>query len=151
MTYLLDQNVVKELTSQSPNKHVDAWFDSVDDREIFLSVMTLMESEKGIEMERQKKTGDTSVQEKRKKGIKDGEKSLTDLRADFKNRILDLDDECAIELGRLVGQKNKSNFDLAYAATAKRHGLILVTRNVSDFAGRGIALLNPFVSNPTVI
>lgn len=151
MKYLLDQNVVKELTSRNPNKQVDAWFDSVDDSEIFLSVMTLMESEKGIEMERQKKTGDTSVLEKRVEGIKQGEKALDDLREDFKGRIHDFDDKCAIEMGRLVAQKNKHNFDLAYAATAKRHTLVFVTRNIKDLKGRGIALLDPFVAKPTVI
>lgn len=151
MTYLLDQNVVKELTSENPNKNVDAWFNSVGDDQIFLSVMTLMESEKGLEMERQKKTGDTSMQEKRARRIKEGEKNLADLRVEYKGKIHDFDDECAIELGRLVAQKNKDNFDLAYAATAKRHKLIFVTRNTSDLMGRGIALLNPFVPKPTVI
>jgi toxin FitB len=50
-----------------------------------------------------------------------------------------------------VGQKNKDNFDLGYAATAKRHKLILVTRNMSDLRGRGVALLNPFDADPKVV
>lgn len=148
--YLLDQNVVKALTSRKPNRNVDAWLDSVEDQALALSVMTLMESEKGIEMERQKKTGDTLAREKRAKSIKAGEDALTNLRADYGDRILALDDECALELGRLIAQKNKNNFDLAYAATAKRHKLILVTRNIGDLTGRGVDLLDPFVAEPTV-
>jgi predicted nucleic acid-binding protein len=34
--------------------------------------------------------------------------------------------------------------DLAIAATALEHGLTVVTRNVSDFANTGVALLDPF-------
>ena len=103
--YLLDQNVVKELTSRKPNRNVDAWLDSVEDQALALSVMTLMESEKGIEMERQKKTGDTLAREKRAKSIKEGEDALTNLRADYGDRILALDERVRARIGPLDRSK----------------------------------------------
>lgn len=151
LKYLLDQNVVREINAENPNKNVSKWLDSIDDSDISLSVLTLMESEKGIEMQRMKTTGDTSAKEKRANAIERAEQSLRDLRADYQDRLLGIDEECAIELGKLVGQKNKDNFDLGYAATAKRHNLILVTRNLSDLKGRGVKLLNPFDANPKVV
>ncbi|MER8887502.1 hypothetical protein [Mesorhizobium sp. M0816] len=48
----------------------------------------------------------------------------------------------------MLGGKNKDRWDLALAATARVHGLILVTRNIKDFAGRGVHLLNPFEDPP---
>lgn len=55
-----------------------------------------------------------------------------------------IDAPVAAEWTRLLGGKSKDLWDLALAATARVHGFVLVTRNVKDFSGRGVRLLNPF-------
>ena len=48
----------------------------------------------------------------------------------------------------MLGAKNKDGWDMALAATARVHGLVLVTRNTKDFEGRGVRLLDPFRDRP---
>ena len=52
--------------------------------------------------------------------------------------------EVADRWGRLNAARPLSTIDSLLAATALEHGLTLVTRNVDDYAGTGVALLNPF-------
>ena len=53
MTYLLDTNVVTETRKRAPDSNVITWLDRVDQTQMFLSVLTLGEVRKGIEMRRQ--------------------------------------------------------------------------------------------------
>lgn len=55
------------------------------------------------------------------------------------------------ELARLVGQKDKHRDDMALAATARVRGLVLVTRNVADFKGRDVRILDPFQAKPEIV
>jgi hypothetical protein len=52
---------------------------------------------------------------------------------------------------RLLGEKDKHRDDMALAATARVHGFVLVTRNVADFAGRGVRVLDAFKACPSII
>ena len=67
----------------------------------------------------------------------------------YVGRILAIDAAVVAEWTRLLGTKNKDRWDLALAATARVHDLVLVTRNVDDFLGRGVRLLDPFRDPPT--
>lgn len=62
----------------------------------------------------------------------------------YRDRIIPIDREIAAEWGRLVGAKAKHNDDMALAATARVRKLILVTRNIADFQGRNVEVLDPF-------
>ena len=50
MNYLLDTCVISELVSKQPNPKVVAWIDSLDSERVYLSVITIGEITKGIEM-----------------------------------------------------------------------------------------------------
>lgn len=71
-----------------------------------------------------------------------------DLPTRFEDRILDIDREVADAWGVLMARGQATGrsvpvMDAFFAATALRHELTLVTRNVSDFAGLGVELLDP--------
>lgn len=71
-------------------------------------------------------------------------RSIDELESLFRDRTLPIDATIVAEWTRLLGGKNKDRWDLALAATARVHDLVLVTRNVRDFASKGVRLLNPF-------
>jgi len=73
------------------------------------------------------------------------------LKKAFSDRIVPIDGSVVAEWTRLLGNKNRDRWDVALAATARVHGLVIVTRNVSDFTGRGVRILNPFKSPPELL
>jgi predicted nucleic acid-binding protein len=62
----------------------------------------------------------------------------------FADRILGIDRRVAEVWGRLNAERALASVDGLIAATALVHGMIVVTRNVRDFAGTGVPVLNPF-------
>lgn len=140
MTFLLDTNVVSEWVKPQPNQAVIAWLDAVDEDRVFLSVMTLMELRHGIE---RLQPG------KRRKRLQDWLEQELPLR--FESRILDIDRAIAHECGALLAQQEAAGrplgvVDAYLAATARAHGLTLVTRNDSDFKA-AVPCLNPWLSS----
>jgi predicted nucleic acid-binding protein len=81
----------------------------------------------------------------------DGLARLVALEAAFKDRIIPIGAPIAAEWARLVGQKDKHRDDMALAATARVRGLVLVTRNVADFRGRDVHVLDPFKAKPRIV
>ena len=140
MTYLLDTNVLRECHSGG-HRNVRAWLKSVDDTQIFVSALSIREIRLGIEKKRKRAP----------KAAAELDEKLNALLDDYGDRILPVDKHVAQEWARMIADKDKHRDDLAHAATAKLHGLILVTRNVRDFEGRGVALLNPFKRPPAII
>ena len=69
---------------------------------------------------------------------------LGKLRHEFAGRVLPVSQEVALEWGRLSAANPPPVIDGLMAATARVHGLTVVTRNVADFEPTGVALLNPF-------
>jgi predicted nucleic acid-binding protein len=135
--YLLDENVLRELSPRG-NANVRKWIAGVDDAELRLSVATLFEKRRGAEMLKRRDPG-------RAAAIIRG---IANLEKAFADRILPVDATVVEEWTRLLGAKNKDRWDLALAATARVHRLVLVTRNIKDFEGRGARLLNPFTDPP---
>jgi hypothetical protein len=138
--YLLDANVLREF---GPNGHrnVRAWLGTIDDVALRVSVMTLLEMRRGWEAK--KKQDPTRAAE--------GLARLPAFEAAFKDRIIPIDAPIAAEWARLVGQKDKHRDDMALAATARVRGLVLVTRNLADFSGRDVRVLDPFKAQPVVL
>lgn len=139
MSYLIDTNVISEVRKRDRcDPNVAGWFARVNDPEIYLSVLTLGEIRKGIELARRR----------------DGQKAaaleawLRAIGNAHAERILSIDEQVAEEWGRMNVPDPLPIIDGLLAATAKVHGLILVTRNVADVARSGARLLDPFEPIP---
>ena len=124
------------------HKNVRAWLNSVDDADLCISVLTIKEIQEGIAREHARNP--TSRTE-------DAQHRLDSLIEAYHGRIIPIDGEIATEWGQLVGAKAKHNDDMALAATARVRKLILVTRNVADFQGRGVQVLDPFKKKPRAV
>ena len=138
MSFLLDTNVVSEWVKPQPNPSVEAWLKAVDEDQVFLSVASLAEIRRGVELMSPGKRRDLLAN------------WLTGaLPTRFEGRILDIDSRIAEAWGIVMarGQRagmNVSVLDAFFAATAEVHRLTLVTRNVQHFLKLGIPLLNPW-------
>lgn len=139
--YLLDTNVFREV-QKGPQGHpnVRAWLGTVDDADLRLSVMTIVEARRGIA-----KLAKSDADRAGKL-----ERSLDAVVAAYRQRVVEIDRDVAAEWGRLIGEKDKHRDDMAFAASARVHGGVLVTRNVKDFVGRGVRVLDPFKRKPEV-
>lgn len=142
MLYLLDTNVVSEIQKgPACNRNVRAWLDATDDGDLRLSVMTILEGRKGVAKRTKQAPDAAAVYERR----------LDAIVAAYGQRIVEVDRVVADEWGRLLGEKEKHRDDMAFAATARVHGFVLVTRNVKHFRGRGVRVLDPFKKAPKVV
>jgi predicted nucleic acid-binding protein len=132
--YLIDTNVISELRRPKRSPTVVAWFSSVVAADLFLSVLTLGELRRGIEILRFKDPTAASSLDRWLEGV----------RTEFSDRILAIDDAVAEQWGRLSVRQPLPSIDGLLAATASVHGLTMVTRNTADFERSGVDLLNPF-------
>lgn len=131
--YLLDTNIVSELRRNKPHGAVVAWLQSVDDKDLYLSSVTLAEIQAGIEITRDQDTERAS----------ELEVWLDDVAATY--NILNLDGNAFRAWAKLMHKKSDTLYeDGMIAAIAKVHNLTVVTRNIADFAVFDVPLLNPF-------
>ena len=139
--YLLDTNVLSELRKRRSGKidtAVEAWANSVDQADLFLSVITVMEVELGIALLERRDPNQAGVL---RLWLHDK------VMPAFTGRILPIDAAIALRCARLHVPDTKSERDAWIAATGLVHGLVVVTRNVADFAGTGATLLDPWIAN----
>ncbi len=139
MNYLFDTNVLSELTTKDPSVNVVAWVESIDQENIFLSVVAIGELKKGIE----KLPGS-----RKKKDLLSWLEN--DLLIRFRERIIPLDLPVMLVWGKMVAELEKVGtplpaIDSLLAASASQRGLTLVTRNTKDFEPAGIPLINPWI------
>ncbi len=138
MSYLIDTNVISELRRKQPDPNVVAWVAARSTQSLFVSVLTLGEIRKGIE------TLDNSADAARRQALSDWLE--VDLPMFFMGRILSVDLPVTQRWGHSQAQARRPlpAIDSLLAATALQHNLSLVTRNVRDFAGMGLNLINPW-------
>lgn len=134
MAYLIDTNVVSEITRREPHPNVKTWLDSVPGPTLYLSVMVIGEIRQGVERLRRRDPAQATAYET----------WLGRLRAEFSDRIVPVTSEIAEHWGAMGVPDPLPLVDGLLAATAKVHGWTLVTRNVKDVARTGIRTLNPF-------
>ena len=135
MKYLIDTNIISEVRKGAKcDRYVAAWFESIADADIYLSVLVIGEIRKGIERARPNNPVQASALEQ----------WLTELVRSFTERIMPIDQAVADEWGRMSAKRSLSTIDALLAATAKVNGMTLATRNISDVVNLGVRVLDPF-------
>lgn len=132
--FLVDTNVISEPLRPRPDPSVLSWFSHNEPQSIYLSVITLGEIRRGIEM----------VRERRPRYAETLKEWLVYLEQEYNSRTMPVYATEADEWGRMTADSTLPHVDLLLAATARVHGLTLVTRNTRHVAGFGIRVVNPF-------
>lgn len=133
--YLLDTSIISELRKPRPHAGVLQWLHAADDAHLHLSAVTLGEIQAGIELTRMQDTRKAEEME-----------AWLDLVAQTWN-VLPMDAAIFRAWARLMHRKSDTlHEDAMIAATAQVHGLMVVSRNVADFAALGFEAINPFVA-----
>jgi len=131
--YLLDTNVISELRRVKPHGAVVAWVNSLDDKDIYISAVTLGEIQAGIEITREQDP-DKALEI---------EQWLNLVSATY--NVLPMDGAVFRVWAKLMHKTSETLYEGAMiAATAQVNHLIVATRNIADFKTFGIGLLNPF-------
>lgn len=138
MKYLLDTCVISEVVKQKPDNKVLEWLQNQDETNLYLSVLTFGEIEKGIEK---------SANAERKKRLRLWVEE--DLKQRFENRILPIDMQTAIKWGGIQGKSEAAGkplpaIDGLIAVTGLVNNCIVVTRNTSDMQQSSVELYNPW-------
>lgn len=138
MSYLLDTNVISELRKTGDGKadpHVVTWINAEDTASFFISAITILELERGVLGVQRR----DAVQGARLRAWLDNH-----IRPEFSGRILPIDDAIATRCAYLHVPNRRNEADALMAATALIHGLTVVTRNVRDFEGTGVVVIDPW-------
>jgi predicted nucleic acid-binding protein len=131
--YLLDTNVISELRKKKPHGAVSSWFEAAPAAEIHLPAVVIGELQAGVEKTR------------RQDALKAAEIERWIDRIVRTLGVLSMDGTIFREWARMTyGKSDELSSDAMIAATARIHGLIIVTRNVKDFASFSVQVFNPF-------
>jgi hypothetical protein len=132
--YLIDTNVLSALRRPDRAPQVADWLRSKPEDQLFISVVTIGEIERGI-----------ALQDGRNPEFaKDLRRWIDRTSLLFSDRLLPFGVEEARVWGRLSARIGHTGADLQIAATALTHGATVVTGNVSDFEPTGVEIENPF-------
>ena len=135
MTWLVDTNIISEVRKGARcHLAVAAWWSGVEDRDLFLSTLTIGEIRRGVEAVRTRDPDKARALEAWLQAIMQA----------FGPRILGIDAAVAESWGRISAIRSVPVVDALLAATTSVHDLVLVTRNAADVAGLGLNVLNPF-------
>ncbi|TYT76064.1 type II toxin-antitoxin system VapC family toxin [Desulfobotulus mexicanus] len=138
MNYLLDTCVISELIKKHPDSKVVQWISSVEEIQLFISVLTIGELYRGIE----------KLPEGKKRNDLHWWVSF-DLKKRFQHKIINFDLKTAAIWGKIQAKAERSGqklpvMDSLIAATGISHDLVVVTRNIKDMENSGVELLNPW-------
>lgn len=136
--YLLDTCIFSELTKKEPSSSVTDWLREKDERLFFVSAMTFGEIKKDIE-----RVTETARKKKLESWLREF------LIPRFWERILPINGQVANVWGEYVAASEKKGrvlptIDSLIAATAITHDLHIVTRNIRDFYGLQLSVINPW-------
>ena len=139
--FLLDTNCLSELVRSRPHPGVLAWAQSIDEKLLHVSVLTLGEIRKGI----------TLLPAGAKRSQLEHWLEV-DLPTQYAERLLSVNAPIAEIWGTMAGEAQRNGkplpiIDGLIGATAKYHHLTLVTRNVNDFAPCRVSVMNPSLAS----
>ena len=139
--YLLDTNVISELMKRQPARSVAEWIAATSEDLLYLSVITIGEIRKGIDLLDENEPKRAALQSWLDR----------DLRVRFAGRLLPFDEGAAERWGQVEAFAARQRLtlptiDAQLAATALHHGLTFVTRNTAHVRVTGVPLFNPWTS-----
>jgi len=135
LSFLIDTNIISEVRKGARcNPGLAKWWAEVPEGDLWLSTLILGEIRRGVELACRRDPDKAAVLEA----------WLGEVVSAFGDRLLPVDAAVADEWGRMSAIRPVPVIDALLAATAKAHGLTLVTRNEADVAGLGVQVLNPF-------
>lgn len=143
MRYLLDTNIISNVTKPSPSSSLLAWMADQNDSDLFIASLTVAEIRRGI---LEKPTG------KRRNELEDWFLGPEGPQSLFAGRVLPFDEAAALIWARLMANgrslgKPRSALDTIIAAVAEANGCVVVTDNEKDFAG--VEVVNPIRQSNT--
>ncbi|BFN00797.1 type II toxin-antitoxin system VapC family toxin [bacterium M00.F.Ca.ET.230.01.1.1] len=136
--YLIDTNIISEMRKirhRKADPKLTAWVNSINSSLFYTSIVVMMELQRGV----MGKHRTDPEQGKRLQQWLD-----ISVKAIFDKRVLYINDHIADVCAGLHVPNPKPENDAWIAATAIAHGMTLVTRNVKDFDGINVAIINPF-------
>jgi len=137
MRYLLDTNILGNVTRPAPSESLLAWMAEQADDDLHIASLTLAEIRRGV---LEKPAG------KRRDQLEEWFDGAEGPQALFGGRILPFDEAASLVWARLmadgkVAGRPRSALDMIVAAVAEANGCVVVTDNEKDFAG--IEFINP--------
>ena len=138
MKYLLDTNIISEFISKTPNQKVVDYILTLNEEDIYLSVITIGEIKVGVE-----KLADGKKKDKLLYWLEN------DLLVRFENRIIDIDTDVMFQWAIINTQLKRLGkplpiMDSLIGATTQAKDMTLLTRNEKDFKNLDITIVNPF-------
>jgi len=135
--YLIDTNVLSEfrkLFAGRADAQFTRWFEAILVEQIYVSVMSLFEIENGILRLQRYDAEQAAILRT----------WFDQAKVELEGRIIDVDMEIALRCAALHVPDPRPQRDSFIGATALVRGLSIVTRNVRDFQGMGIEIINPW-------
>lgn len=137
---ILDTNVLSEVVKPRPEGKVLQWLAAQPNADVYLTAITTAEILYGVF---------NLPAGKRQAALQQAVNLL--IQHEFANRVLPFDQAASVSYAELVAQSDRagrpmSAFDAQIAAIARVHGATIATRNMADFSGSGVRIINPWLS-----
>ncbi|MFZ4860059.1 MAG: type II toxin-antitoxin system VapC family toxin [Desulfuromonadaceae bacterium] len=134
--WLLDTMVISELRKRVPDQNVVSWLSSTAEKDLYISVVTISEIQRGIALQR---SIDAPFAERLQRW-------LDALMKNYSDRLLPITSAIACRRGELSARVGHDGADVMIAATALQHGLSVATRNERHFSFFSVPILNPYLN-----
>ena len=137
MRFLLDTNIISNVTKPAPSEALLAWMADQFDQDLYISSLTVAEIQRGV---LEKPAG------KRRRELEAWFSGPEGPQALFAGRVLPFDEKAGLVWGRLMADgkargRPRSALDMIIAGVAEANDCIVVTNNEKDFAG--VRIINP--------
>lgn len=139
---VLDTNVISELMRPTSSPEVATWLSRETPADVFLTAVTEAELRYGVAL---------VPDGRRRRALERVVEEI--IREDLRGRVLPFDSQVAPAYARIVSERRAagrpiSQLDAQIAAIALTHAATLATRNVRDFEGCGLELVDPWAKAP---